>query len=100
MNSSTKNTSGLFISATFTITQTIMSEVFWTFFVSSMVGFCIVIAKMCYKSKCKNIDMCCVKIVRDVDVEERELEFVTQHPSIDSSVKGIDSITLDKQAQI
>lgn len=46
-----------------------MSEVFWTFFVSSMVGFIIALLKLCYKSKCKEINFCCLKIVRDVESE-------------------------------
>ena len=28
--------------------------------------------KFCYKSKCKQVDLCCLKIVRDVDVEKQE----------------------------
>jgi hypothetical protein len=28
--------------------------------------------KFCYKSKCKEVDLCCLKIVRDVDIEKQE----------------------------
>ena len=28
--------------------------------------------KFCYKSKCREVDLCCLKIVRDVDVEKQE----------------------------
>ena len=56
-----------------------MSEVFWTFFVSSMVGFVIAIMKMCYKSKCKEVSFCCMKIIRDTEAEEKETEFVLTH---------------------
>lgn len=53
-----------------------MSEVFWTFFVSSMVGFVIALMKMCYKSKCKEVSICCIKVIRDTEAEEKETEFV------------------------
>ena len=56
-----------------------MSEVFWTFFVSSMVGFIIAIMKMCYKSKCREVSFCCIKIIRDTEAEEKETEFVLTH---------------------
>lgn len=49
-----------------------LSEVFYTFLITSVIGFIVVIVKTCYKSKCKSVDMCCIKIVRDVDVELRE----------------------------
>jgi hypothetical protein len=48
-----------------------MSEVFWTFFVSGMIGFIIALLKLCYKSKCKEINLCCLKIVRDIESEEK-----------------------------
>ena len=54
----------------------VMSEVFWSFFVTSMIGFIIAITKMCYKSKCKEVDICCIKIVRDIALEEKETEFM------------------------
>ena len=28
--------------------------------------------KYCYKSKCKEVSVCCLKIVRDVDIEKQE----------------------------
>ena len=30
------------------------------------------ITRYAYKSKCKHFEMCCIKIDRDIDVEERE----------------------------
>ncbi len=47
-----------------------MSEVFWTGFYSSLIGFLIAVGAQCYKSKCSQIDVCCIKIVRDVEGEE------------------------------
>jgi hypothetical protein len=34
---------------------------------------------MAYKSKCKEVDMCCLKIVRDVEVEQEETEFFVKN---------------------
>jgi hypothetical protein len=49
-----------------------MSEVFWGMFITTMVGFLLALAKYCYKSKCSNIDMCCIKITRNIDAEVQE----------------------------
>ena len=48
-----------------------MSEVFWTGLYSSLIGFMIAIGAQCYKSKCKEVSICCIKIVRDTDGEEK-----------------------------
>ena len=37
---------------------------------------------MAYKSKCKDIEIGCIKITRDVDVEEKEMEFNRTHPLV------------------
>jgi hypothetical protein len=34
---------------------------------------------MAYKSKCKEVACCCIKIVRDVEAEEKETEFLATH---------------------
>ena len=47
-----------------------MSEVFFTGLYSSLIGFLIAIGAQCYKSKCKQVDICCIKIIRDVEGEE------------------------------
>jgi len=57
-----------------------LSEVFWTFFISSVCGVLLVGIRMCYKSKCKEVDFCCLKIVRDVETEEKEMEMATRQP--------------------
>jgi len=48
-----------------------MSEIFWTAFISTVCGVILISVKLCYKSKCKEIDFCCLKIVRDVEGEEK-----------------------------
>jgi hypothetical protein len=47
-----------------------MSEVFWTGLYSSLIGFLLAMGSQCYKSKCSQVDICCIKIVRDVEGEE------------------------------
>ena len=47
------------------------SEVFFTGLYSSLIGFLIAIGAQCYKSKCKQVDICCIKITRDVEGEEQ-----------------------------
>ena len=48
-----------------------MSEVFWTGLYSSLIGFLLALGSQCYKSKCSQIDVCCIKIIRDVEGEEQ-----------------------------
>ena len=62
-----------------------LSEVFWTFFITSLVGFLLKCASMAYKSKCKEVDICCIKIIRDVGLEEKENEFEITHRPIPNS---------------
>jgi hypothetical protein len=42
------------------------------------------LASMAYKSKCSECSFCCVKVIRNVDLEEKELEFELQHKVPDS----------------
>jgi len=46
------------------------SEVFFTGLYSSILCFLIAVGAQCYKSKCKEVNICCIKIIRDVDGEE------------------------------
>ena len=47
------------------------SEVFFTGFYSSLIGFQIAIGAQCYKSKCKDVQIGCIKVIRDVEGEEQ-----------------------------
>jgi ABC-type amino acid transport system permease subunit len=49
-----------------------LSEVFYTFLITSVIGLMLGIGRICYKSKCSTVDLCCVKIVRNVDAEVKE----------------------------
>ena len=48
----------------------IMSEVFWTGLYSALMGFVLAMGAQCYKSKCKKVEFCCIKIIRDTTAEE------------------------------
>lgn len=52
-----------------------LSEVFWVAFITTISGMLIKLASMAYKSKCRECSICCIKVIRDVDLEEKELEF-------------------------
>ena len=45
------------------------SEVFWTSFYTASMAFLLGVGRMCYKSKCKKVKICCLTIVRDVEIE-------------------------------
>ena len=47
-----------------------LSEVFWTGLHFSLIGFLLALGSQCYKSKCSQIDVCCIKVIRDVEGEE------------------------------
>ena len=47
-----------------------MSEVFWSGLTTTLVGFILALGNQCYKSKCKEVSFCCIKIIRDTNIEE------------------------------
>jgi hypothetical protein len=47
------------------------SEVFFTGLYSSLIGFLLAMGAQCYKSKCREVSFCCIKIIRDVEGEEQ-----------------------------
>jgi len=56
-----------------------LSEVFWIAFITTISGVIIKLCSMAYKSKCKEVSCCCIKLVRDVELEEKENEFEITH---------------------
>jgi len=60
-----------------------MTELFWTTLFAGSTALIIAIINQCYKSKCTKIEICCIKITRDVRIEE-ELDLEEQrhnHPT-------------------
>ena len=55
------------------------SEMFYMFVITSSVAFVLKLASMAYKSKCKQVECCCITVKRDTVTEEKEMEFITQH---------------------
>ena len=47
------------------------SEIFFTSLYTSLIGFFIAIGAQCYKSKCSEVKICCIKITRGVSGEEQ-----------------------------
>lgn len=58
-----------------------LSEVFYTFVITSSIGFFVAALRMCYKSKCETIDISCrgIRIVRDTTGEEKLDEIQRQN---------------------
>ena len=48
-----------------------LSEVFYTFLITSTIGLILAVGRLCYKSKCRSVSFCCLKIERDVQGEEQ-----------------------------
>jgi hypothetical protein len=65
-----------------------LSEVFWVAFTTTITGMIIKLCSMAYKSKCKEVACCCMKIIRDVEAEEKEEEFRIIHPTIPKNESG------------
>ena len=63
------------------------SEVFFTGLYSSLIGFLLAMGAQCYKSKCKEVSFCCIKIIRDTTAEE---ELDTQRPQNPISSQSLD----------
>jgi hypothetical protein len=68
----------------------VFDAVFWSFFITSSIGFLLAFTKMIYKSKCKEISCCGIKITRDTEAEEKidELE-IERHPETKEENKSI-----------
>ena len=63
-----------------------ISEVFLTFTITSFIGLILAIGRMCYKSKCSTVDLCCLKIVRNIPAEQQiDLETNKKDESKDES---------------
>lgn len=57
-----------------------MSETFYVGLYSALMGFILAISAQCYRSKCREVKICCIKIIRDVEGEE-ELDIqIAQNP--------------------
>ena len=46
------------------------TETFYVGLYSALMGFLLAVINQLYKSKCKEVDICCIKIIRDIQIEE------------------------------
>ena len=46
------------------------TETFYLGLYSALMGFVLAILAQCYRSKCREVNFCCIKIIRDVEGEE------------------------------
>ena len=65
-----------------------MSETFYVGLYSSLMGFLLAIGAQCYKSKCREVEFCCIKIIRDTTAEE-ELDIQQRQPQNPISQNGL-----------
>jgi hypothetical protein len=61
-----------------------LSEVFYTFLITTASALVLKLCSMFYKSKCKEVKFCCLKIIRDVDIEEKGDEFEITNKKVDT----------------
>ena len=47
-----------------------LSEIFYTSLYTSLIGFVLALGSQCYRSKCSQVEFCCIKIIRDTNGEE------------------------------
>jgi len=69
-----------------------LSEVFWVAFTTTISGMIIKLVSMAYKSKCKEVVCCCMKIIRDIEAEEKEEEFRIIHPTQINSSNSVNNL--------
>ena len=57
------------------------TETFYVGLYSALMGFVLAISAQCYRSKCKEVSFCCIKIIRDVEGEEElDIQQRSQNP--------------------
>ena len=58
-----------------------LGSIFWLSFITVASGMILKLASLCFKSKCSSCELCGgrIRIIRDVEVEERQTEFELTH---------------------
>ena len=62
-------------------------QIFWTFFITTMCGFILTLARQAYKSKCSEVHIGCIHIKRDIYSEVEIDELQSSAASDNSSIK-------------
>ena len=70
-----------------------LSEVFFSLVLTSSIGFLLGVIRMCYKSKCRTIEISYsgIRIVRDIDNEEKldEIQISRQSSNKDNNEEKV-----------
>lgn len=68
-----------------------LSETFFMFLITSLIGLILKMISSCYKSKCKSFDCLGISIIRDVIIEEKydEVELSKQNELIKTKSETI-----------
>jgi hypothetical protein len=61
-----------------------LSEVFYSLLITSVIGLILASLRMCYKSKCRVVQLGCIRIERDVEGEEKLDLQIPQTPKNDN----------------
>jgi len=69
--------------------MTELSEVFYVCLLTTISAVVLKLASMAYKSKCKECSVCCIKVIRDVALEEKETEFRIKHNTKESEEEKV-----------
>ena len=57
------------------------TETFFVGLYSALMGFVLAVINLLYRSKCKEVDICCIKVVRDIRIEEElDLQQIRPNP--------------------
>ena len=57
------------------------TETFYVGLYSALMGFVLAVINLLYRSKCKEVDICCIKVVRDIQIEEElDLQQIRPNP--------------------
>jgi hypothetical protein len=76
-----------------------LTEMFWSFMITSTIACILALAQYIFKSKCDNIECCCIKIHRSVELEndtpiqQIELPQPLQRSQTPSRGPSLDSLT-------
>lgn len=62
------------------------NAVFFSFLITSVIGCLLKTMSMMYKSKCKQVSFCCIKIIRDVESEATVDRIPVSQASTDANI--------------
>jgi len=69
-----------------------LSEIFYVGLYTSLIAFMLALSRQIYKSKCSEIEFCCIKVKRDTAGELKEDEYEIQRNKSQPEQKSNDII--------